>query len=316
MTDKDEAIVIEEKSKTHAGLSLKHARENKKLSITQVASELRLTRKAIEHLEQQQWELLHGRAYARGYYLNYVRFLGLNEAEMLAAFDDEYAVVETEQKLSHSVPESKGFPWAGISFAILAILIMWFAYQQWQATKSAEQPSGQTPDWIEDQPEPELPIDELEGFDASVVEPLEPDTAETEQKVQTVVENLSDEIEKEHTVDNLAELNTEPAIEQEQLESLETNLADSEQLDSNEDQAELVLSAGKDCWVEVTDAEQQILYYDLIKADSSVTIVGKAPVNILLGNASDIKVTINGNQFDTSSFIDGDVARFTVGVES
>jgi hypothetical protein len=66
----------------------------------------------------------------------------------------------------------------------------------------------------------------------------------------------------------------------------------------------------------VTDAQQQILYYDLVKADNTVRVVGNAPIKVLLGNATNVNVTVNGNQFDTSSFIHGDVARFTVGVES
>jgi len=89
-----------------------------------------------------------------------------------------------------------------------------------------------------------------------------------------------------------------------------------EPFSSAEHQAKLIFSAVKDCWVEVTDAKQKVLYYNLVKADDTVTVVGEAPVKVLLGNASNIKVTVNGNQFDTSSYMHGDVARFTVGVES
>jgi cytoskeleton protein RodZ len=169
MTDKDEVIVIDEKPSTHAGLSLKQAREGKQLSVSEVASELRLSRDAIENLESQQWDKLYGRAYARGYFLNYVRFLGLDEAQMIAAFDDEYVSEEPQQKLSHVVTDTRQVPWLGIILIVSALLITWFAYQQWQASKETQQRSEQ----VEPQSSDALSSEPLDRFESSVVEPIE-----------------------------------------------------------------------------------------------------------------------------------------------
>jgi cytoskeleton protein RodZ len=171
MTEKDEVIVIEEKPSTHAGLSLKQAREAKQLSVSEVASELRLSRDAIESLENQQWDKLYGRAYARGYFLNYVRFLGLNEAKMITAFDEEYASDEPQQKLSHPVQETKDIPWLGILLIVSALLITWFAYQQWQVTNIEEQNSEQ----FEPESSDSIPSVPSDKFESSVVEPIEQD---------------------------------------------------------------------------------------------------------------------------------------------
>jgi cytoskeleton protein RodZ len=171
MTEKDEVIVIEEKPTTHAGLSLKQAREAKQLSVSEVASELRLSRDAIESLENQQWDKLYGRAYARGYFLNYVRFLGLNEAQMITAFDEEYASDEPQQKFSHPVQETKDIPWLGILLIVTALLITWFAYQQWQVTNIEEQNSEQ----FEPESSDSIPSVPSDKFESSVVEPIEQD---------------------------------------------------------------------------------------------------------------------------------------------
>jgi cytoskeleton protein RodZ len=169
MTDKDDVIVIEDKPTTHAGLSLKKAREGKQLSVSEVASELRLSRDAIENLENQQWDKLYGRAYARGYFLNYVRFLGLDEAQMIAAFDNEYLSEEPQQKLSHTVTETKQVPWLGIILIVSALLITWFAYQQWQTSKTTQQSSEQ----VDHQSSDSLSSEPLDRFESSVVEPIE-----------------------------------------------------------------------------------------------------------------------------------------------
>jgi cytoskeleton protein RodZ len=150
----------------------------------------------------------------------------------------------------------------------------------------------------------------LDSFDSSIVEPLESETSESEQ-----VFLIDDSSETENVATEAVEEVKSPALtEQEEADSNEINVAESATMP--EHQAELIFSAVKDCWVEVTDAQQQILYYDLVKADNTVRVVGNAPIKVLLGNATNVNVTVNGNQFDTSSFIHGDVARFTVGVES
>lgn len=340
MTEEVETITIEDTNTVpkNAGTLLKEARESKKLSVSEVASELRLTKSAVESIEKQQWEELHGRAYARGYFLNYVRFLALDESVMLAAFENEYSAEEKELNLAQQEQSAKRFPWMGFIFSVLAIVITWFAYQHWQTTQvtSTEQEQEQQPEWSDDVQSSIEPLQETDPFNQSVIEPI-PAVPETEQPISEEVnevveevdaadvteqalaftqENLQQDILNEHVeVQPVTETVTEIA---EQNELVEVSMSDDEATAEQPLSAktELVLAAKSDCWVEVTDAKQQILYYDLIKADDTVTIIGEAPVKVLLGSASGIQVTVNGNQFDTSSFVHGDVARFTVGVES
>ena len=77
---------------TGIGLKLQQAREQKKLTIAEVATQLRFTRTTIDHLEQEDWAKLHSRTYARGYLLNYVKFLGLPSDEILTIFNEQYGV--------------------------------------------------------------------------------------------------------------------------------------------------------------------------------------------------------------------------------
>ena len=87
-TENDDNVVAD--TVLTVGQQLKQAREAKKITISEVAAQLRLTKDSIIYLEKNQWDKLHGRAYARGYLSSYVNFLALPKDELLAAFNIEY----------------------------------------------------------------------------------------------------------------------------------------------------------------------------------------------------------------------------------
>ena len=64
------------------GHRLQQARERKKLTIAEAASQLRFTRATVIHLEQEEWDKLHSRTYARGYLLNYVMHFNNNPVDL------------------------------------------------------------------------------------------------------------------------------------------------------------------------------------------------------------------------------------------
>jgi cytoskeleton protein RodZ len=171
MTDKEEAIKIDATlQEPNVGQRLREARESKNYSIAEVAAQLRLTKETVTALEQQQWEKLHGRAYARGYFASYVKFLGLDEDVMLVAFNYDYRSKEPHlEQVSFNQKSNKRFPWMAVFFISLALGITWFAYQQWQQNKGV---AGDTPTTLWDEPssQPDAAIED--AFEQSVVEPL------------------------------------------------------------------------------------------------------------------------------------------------
>jgi cytoskeleton protein RodZ len=171
MTDKEEAIKIDATPQVpNVGQRLREARESKNYSIAEVAAQLRLTKETVTALEQQQWEKLHGRAYARGYFASYVKFLGLDEEAMLVAFNFDYRANEPHlNQTSYNTNNSKRFPWMAVIFISLALGITWFAYQQWQQNKDAVADTPTT-SWDESYSQPDAAIED--AFEQSVVEPL------------------------------------------------------------------------------------------------------------------------------------------------
>jgi hypothetical protein len=70
--------------------------------------------------------------------------------------------------LSHPVQETKDIPWLGILLIVSALLITWFAYQQWQVTNTEEQSSEQ----FEPESSDSIPSVPSDKFESSVVEPI------------------------------------------------------------------------------------------------------------------------------------------------
>ncbi|MDT8310700.1 MAG: helix-turn-helix domain-containing protein, partial [Methylophaga sp.] len=115
------------------GYRLQQARELKKLSIADTASQLRFTRATVVHLEQEEWDKLHSRIYARGYLLSYVKFLGLPSDDMLSAFNAQYGDAERPNSLlvSKTLPVEKPFPWLSSLLVLIVLIIGALIYQYW-----------------------------------------------------------------------------------------------------------------------------------------------------------------------------------------
>ncbi len=163
----DEEIAIKEPT-VSVGEQLKLAREAKKMTVGEIAAQLRLTQETIINLEAEKWEKLHGRAYARGYFLSYVKFLGLPEHEMLAVFNLDYKTTDSASTAPRMFePKRARFPWLQLILVIAVIAATWFAYQQWQRSQSDSDTSdvvSQLSQFLERQ--------KSSGFASSVVEPL------------------------------------------------------------------------------------------------------------------------------------------------
>jgi cytoskeleton protein RodZ len=116
------------------GSQLQEARQQKKLSEIEVATELRVSKSIISHIEAEQWEKLPARTYARGYFANYVRFIGLPYEDMMAQFDLTYSVATRQPQLAKlgTMTETKRFPWLTVLAIAVIAVILWIAYTEWQ----------------------------------------------------------------------------------------------------------------------------------------------------------------------------------------
>lgn len=303
----DEAILAT--SSPTIGSRLQQAREAKKYSVAEVAAQLRLNKDIVTYMENQQWDKLHGRTYARGYFASYVKFLGLPFDEMLAIFNDEYQTNEPSLNLyqhGHGQQERQ-FPWFMLALIAIILVVMWLAFQQWQQTQAVQQASIAEVEQV----------DTEDNFSTSIVEPLDAmqssnqpiisSAKQTAEQLGIAANNL-DEITAAEAVISTSDSNGENS---------QTTIT--EQQVSNTEAAEestLQLSFSGECWVEVTNADSQVLVSKVMRADQSLLLKSDQPLSILLGRANVASVTYNNQTVDLSPHMEGDLARLTLGVES
>jgi cytoskeleton protein RodZ len=88
------------------GKSLKEAREALKLSLEEVEEETKIRRKYLQALENEQYDVLPGKVYAKAFLKNYARFLNLNIEEIMEAYDYSQATASPqEQEIPDNRPE-------------------------------------------------------------------------------------------------------------------------------------------------------------------------------------------------------------------
>ena len=77
----------------------------------------------------------------------------------------------------------------------------------------------------------------------------------------------------------------------------------------------LEMSFVVECWLEVYDHADEQLFYGLAQPGEHLSLSGRGPIRLVLGNAEDLEVSYNGTPIDFSAFSARGVARFSVGGE-
>jgi len=312
MASVSDETVQENEANQAVGKRLRLAREARKFSIAEVAAQLRFTKETIIHLENQHWDKLHGRAYARGYFSSYIKFLDLPQNEMLSAFNIEYKSTPSDlMQPQFNLTKKKSFPWMPVLFIAIAIVITGFAYLQWQQSQSTVQDDTvQDSPWQSQLQESEA---EFDAFDASVVEPMPADKPPSDEPVKYFDDELNT-IEPEPEV----ELESNVPVETDEGNNLQLNTESGDDISENIQTSEslLELSSVQDCWVEVRDADDNVLIYQTVTANNPISVTAKTPMTVILGSASSATVKFNGTLFDSTPYAQADVAKFILRVES
>lgn len=308
------------------GERLRLARENKKITIAEVATQLRLTVDNVGYLEADRWDKLHGRPYAHGYVSSYVNFLGLPHNEMLALFKLEYMEYTTAIPSIDGFKRPKnntGFPTVLILFLIIIAVAAWFAYQYWLEIQ-AETATVEDP--MAEQFEPATAGDVFSG---SIVAPLPV-------AVDDSAPSLPEEVLGDHVLEGATEWLTEPVVlsadpfmaaetPEPQIAWATKQPAENKLIAATGDQlinAEIetpysndvfVMQFEQDCWVEVTNSDNEKIANRIATAGEIIELTEKWPLEILLGNAAAVTATYNNEAFDISSHSKRNVARFSVG---
>lgn len=78
----------------------------------------------------------------------------------------------------------------------------------------------------------------------------------------------------------------------------------------------LTVRTSADSWVEIFDGQGAQLELDLIRAGSERAYSGAWPFRVMLGRASAVELTLDGESVDLAPYTQGNVARLTLGDEA
>ncbi len=276
----------DEESGPVCGERLRAAREEQQISLLEIAKELHLDEPKVRALEDNDFEMLGAPVFAKGHLRKYAELVGVDERVVLGDFHElnraagAPPVVGKPRKPGSEL--SPG-PWIVVVLVLLAAAFAYWWFKAGRGPSTDAVPAEAPEPAIEAPAESPMPVEPDAGETAPVPDDASPEPAATEAAdavdtpvTETVVE---------------APAASEPA----------------------DDDVRLALAFDEDCWTEVTDATGQRLYFGLGRAGSAVEVSGTAPLSVLLGSATNVTVSVNGETYAiTDADRRGNTARLTL----
>ena len=265
------------------GRTLAQMREERKLSVADVAQRLKYGARQIEALEAEEFDRLPGATFVRGMVRGYAKLLESDPEPILAALDQRYVPSEISLDLrAKKVP----FPQGGkrhetsiylvLSLIVLAVvaglLYEWNAGAFPWARLSQNAPAAPKP--AKAHPAPPAP-----PRAEPAPRPAPPPVA----------------LEKAATPEAPA------AAAQPQPKP---------QAAGGEVRVSLEFSG--ESWVEIKDGEGKMLMSQLNPVGSRRVVAGRSPLSLVIGNAANVRLTYNDKPVDLKPYIQIEVARLTL----
>jgi cytoskeleton protein RodZ len=275
-------------SRTGVGAELTAAREALGLAIGDVAQQLKFAPRQIEALEQERFGALPGPTIARGMLRNYARLLKLDADALLERLRERLEAPDADRlaaRFKQPVPFSDSTRRSTLAYGAMSVLILGavgaLAYEWQQERSSARQlafvaaaKAPLEPRAAPDRPpEPEAPAAQKIPTPAPVAKAVAPLPAEAVPAAET------------HTASTPA-----PASGVHRI----------------------VVSCEQECWIEVKDALERQLVSSLNPAGTERVVRGRAPFELVIGNAPHVRVTYDGRPIDLQPHTRVEVARFTL----
>lgn len=320
------------------GATLKAAREQAKFQRVDVTRDLNFSNSQLIALESDRFSALPGETFARGYLRTYAKWLGLDVAALMAQYLEQTgqaqqagleksARVGTRDKVTSPVDGNQK-----VFAATAVVAVMVFAAWLYSVISNdevlTEEPLSQVDELKVDSVLPQRDTDTAVEATASVVDKVsQPQQSLTVVDEAAVVTPQASEItapgaqqviaEAQDLVDGLSiqQIEQEAIQAQQQADNAQLAAAVASQqlapVDADIDKLHFQFSA--DCWLEVRDRNQVLIYSGLGKAGLDKRVSGKAPFEVLLGFARGVEVSLNDQSFVFTPKQNKNSLRITIG---
>jgi cytoskeleton protein RodZ len=291
--------------KVELGSILKDARESQKLTVEDVASNLRLGIKKIKALEADDYSLIADPTLARALIRSYARFLKLNPEPLLEAhrqmtpLDIVNPIGLSTEIVSGDIVLGQSKSKTMLFFTVLiALILIWF-FNAYQTQESDDNDLTLSPSIESEQVEIVLPA--IESNNGLVNQVNEPQVSADEAKSEVVkVEPTKPEPAK---VEPVAKTPSQTQSESMKKVALGTSMV----------RVKLVFK--DESWVSVRDNSGETIYQKLAKAGMEDYVQGMPPLKLHIGNVSGTQLIFNGEVVDLAPNTNNNIARISLGIE-
>ena len=268
------------------GERLRAARRENNISVRDIAKELHLDEPKVRALERNEFDDLGAPVFAKGHLRKYAELVGVSVEDIMTDYYQMNRSVGAPPVVGPKRRQPRDFnagPWIGVAVVVVilaAALYWWFAMREPAPAAPAIEPATLTPFT---EPEPE------EAVDA----PVEDDTAVADDVDSASGAEVGNEVADE-TVEPAASLPEPAAAADEPVAAVEPGVDAGYEPTPGAPQVTVDLAFTGDCWTEVSDAGGRRLFYDLGAEGRVVTLSGDAPLRLILGDADNVAVTVDG----------------------
>jgi cytoskeleton protein RodZ len=274
-------------SASSIGAALKAAREERALSISEVAQQLKFAPRQLEALEQDRFDLLPGGTFARGMVRSYARLLKLEPEPLLQCIADRFQAPDANTlaaRYSQPVPFSDNarrstFVYLGVSLAVLGLGSI-IAYQWYREHNSSTQLASKRA---------------AEKRAVAAAPRAQPKTIEEAPRPEAV----------------RVAADKQPMIEKAPAPSVAKAAVPAvTKLPSGVHR--LVIRCEEEAWIEVRDSNERMLVSSLNPKGAERVVQARGPLTLVIGNAAHVRVTHNDRLVDLSPHTKLAIARFTL----
>ncbi|MDQ7985719.1 DUF4115 domain-containing protein [Pseudomonas sp. G34] len=324
--------------RVNPGEALRAARESRGWSVAEVATQLNLTPMRLSQLEAGEFEKLPGNTFSRGYIRAYAKLLGLEQAPLVADFDQftgsnatgasvhALGRIEEPTRYSQSILRLVSFL---LLLGVGGACFYWWQEQGWQIDDlksvglghvEVEGADGSTQIHPLDEPEDQA-VAAAQGQGTELPLPGVP-AEQGEAPSETPPATATELLEQNPPAEQAAPAQQAPAAPTEPAAPAAPAAPSAQAPAGTAAQPQAPVAAGEglvslkftaDCWVQVTDASGKVIASGLKRAGDSLDARGKAPMELRLGFARGAQVTYNGAAVDVTPHISGETARLKLG---
>ena len=268
-----------------AGALLVAAREASGLSIDAVAQQLKLAPRQVRALEEGDYGHLPGRTFVRGFIKNYARLLRLDPDEVLRALTTGTAASALDAPLLHPTAPTMGeLPTAEYSKA---------AWTRWAIplVLAAIVAAAGVYEWVR-------PV----GTARTAVPPA------TTPETSTPAPAASDKTDAPPNPVPASTSTAEPSPAAEPAAAIATATPTAAATAPGVEEV-IAITFRDNSWTEIRDRDGRLLLSGMNRGGTTQNVSGTPPLDIVIGNASDVRVVYRGNPVDLVPHTRQNVAR-------